>query len=119
MDSSIQQFDMVKPGLPQEIVKATAQWWMDRFQIEDKKQDFYQAVIKHLPEGDDWKLWTDYDPKDELLDAVQEVTECRGYMWSCSGILPQHCMMQFYNGILRAYQGYGAHYVELARVRKS
>jgi hypothetical protein len=95
------------------IKEIAARWWADQFLIDEKREDFYKSLIVRIPDGDEWQLETDYDPKDELLEAVQAVTECSGYMWSCKGILPMSTMMRYEDGDLTVSKGRGAPWVQI------
>ncbi len=92
------------------INEYAAQWWADRLddQYADKREAFRQALLERIPEGTDWKLTCDYDPWDELLEAVLAVgIECSGCLWSAKGILPgKTCVIRRGNE-LRFKEGYG------------
>ena len=92
------------------INEIAAQWWADRFEIKDKREELKEALLKHLPDGD-WKTYNDYDPDGPLLLAVSEVTECRGFMFSGDGLFPRKTGLHRRGDILVAKEGYGADWI--------
>lgn len=89
------------------VNEQAAKWWGERFGIAEKRQQFEQALIKHLPD-EDWYTYNDYDPDGFLLDAVREVVECRGNMFSGDGLFPRKTGLRRYDNVLFAKEGYGA-----------
>jgi len=94
------------------INEKAANWWAERFGIANKREQFKAALLKHLPDCD-WSIYNDYDPESHLLDAVREVTECRGCMFSGDGLLPRKTGMFREGEKLMAKEGYGAPYLEV------
>lgn len=92
-----------------------AQWWAERLQIEEKRPQFKAALLKILEQSPDWyNLYVDYDPEDELLDAVRAAgIECTGFMFSAVGILPAKTAMRRRGDKLMSKEGYAAPYVEI------
>lgn len=89
-----------------------ANWWAERFGLEDKREQFRAALLKHLPDGD-WTTYNDYDPNELLINAVREVTECRGCLFSGDGLLPRKTGLSRVGNKLFAKEGYGAVWVEV------
>ena len=92
------------------INEMAAQWWADRFGIEDKREALKAALLKHLPDGD-WETYNDYDPSGPLLTAVREVTKCRGCMFSGDGLFPRKTGLSRRSNVLRGKEGYGANWI--------
>ena len=97
------------------INEKAAQWWAARLQIEEKREQFKGALLKILEESPDWyNLYVDYDPEEELLDAVCAAgIECKGFMFSAEGIFPAKTGLRKRGDKLMAKEGYGALYVEI------
>ena len=96
-----------------DINEVAAKWWADRFGMLDKAHAFELALIRHLPD-EDWFTYNDYDPQGPLLDAVREVTECRGCLFSGDGLFPRKTGLKRKNGLLLAKEGYGAPWIRVA-----
>lgn len=94
------------------INERAANWWAERFELAEKRDQFKSALLKHLPDGD-WSIYNDYDPQGYLLDAVREVTECRGFMFSGDGLVPRKTGMIREDDKLIAKEGYGAPWEEV------
>ncbi len=91
------------------INEYAAQWWADRLddQHADKREAFRQALLERLPEGD-WETKCDYDPWDELLEAVRAVgIPCEGNCGSATGILPMKHSLYRRGNVLWPKEGYG------------
>ena len=89
------------------INEAAADWWTERLEIPDRREAFRGALMAILPKGD-WYLYSDYDPFDLLLQAVQLAgIECRGNFFSSDGILPRKTYLRRENNQLFAKEGYG------------
>jgi hypothetical protein len=97
-------------------------WWTDRLAIADKRPAFASALRDHF--SAEWAkevardvepsvcLRVDYDPFDVLLDAVNEAgIECRGFMFSARGILPEKTCMQVSADKVEASEGRRAAWV--------
>jgi len=90
------------------IKDKAANWWAERFEVDELRDQFRQALLKRIPDTDRWALTSDYDPQGVLLDAVRDVVECRGYLCSSDGILPYKTTLLLDDGRLIGKQGYGA-----------
>lgn len=94
------------------INEKAANWWSERFGLTDKREQFKSALLKRLPDGD-WTTYNDYDPEGLLFDAVSEVTECRGFMFSGDGLFPRKTGIYRQGNKLMAKEGYGAPWEEV------
>lgn len=98
--------------IPIELKELCAQWWADRLEIEDKREDFKHALLPKIQDG--MGLWVDYDPEGVLLEALREVgIECAGVSFSANGILPRKTGMNIYDGIVEVSEGYGCAFIIL------
>lgn len=108
-------------------------WWSDRFQIEDKREAFANALrslvatvledpgslghrANYDPASNSFYLQVDYDPWDLLLDAVQAAGIERygyGYGFSAEGILPFKTRMHVSPDSIMVCEGYAAPYVPI------
>lgn len=73
---------------------AAGAWWAQRLMVEGKRVEFANEVARlvgdALQERPTVYTECDYDPKGLLLEALLAVgIECRGFMNSARGILPQ------------------------------
>lgn len=90
---------------------AAAKWWGDRLRQGDRMK--FEAVIKdhvlkHLESNGRCYLECDYDPFGALLEAVKAAgLDCRGFMFSAKGILPQKHALDIEPGVLKPKEGYG------------
>jgi hypothetical protein len=92
--------------LDEKTAAVASDWWADRFQIDAKRAQFRAELYSRLIEGthapDDERgfglsLRVDYDPEDTLLDVVRAIgIDCRGFMFSADGILPNKTRMRVY-----------------------
>ena len=94
------------------VNEKAARWWVERFGIAEKREQFRAALLRHLPDAD-WQTYNDYDPQGLLLAAVREVVECAGVMFSGRGLFPDKTGLARVNGRLYAKDGYGAPSVEV------
>ena len=103
-------------------------WWSERFQRDDKRTEFAEALRRRV--ADEWRslaekypgltlrqhLEVDYDPSGALLDALHDAgIECRGFMFSANGLLPQKTRMYVYADSIEVVEGYGAPLVTIWR----
>lgn len=52
---------------------------------------------------------TDYDPDQTLLSSLHDAgVECKGFMFSCDGILPRKTWMKIEREKVMVKEGYGA-----------
>lgn len=89
-----------------------ADWWVERFGLVDKRQEFRAALLKHLPDHD-WETYNDYDPCGILLDAVREVVPCRSFGFSGDELFPSKTGLNRRGGKLFAKEGYGDPWTEV------
>jgi len=86
-------------------------WWADRLMSGDKrkfKDTLYPLVLADLNEHGQCNLECDYDPFGHLLTAVRAAgLECRGFMFSARGILPQKHVLDVLPYVLKPKEGYG------------
>jgi hypothetical protein len=62
-------------------------WWTEMFLIENKKEDFRNALTEKLKEGVPYSIYVDYDPDEFLLEVIRGIgVECSGQMFSADGI---------------------------------
>lgn len=101
-----------RPRQNRNINEMAANWWAERFALEDMKEELKAALLKHLPQGD-WITYNDYDPNDLLLAAVREVTECEGSMFSGDGLFPRKTRLKREGDQLWAIEGPGASWEEV------
>jgi hypothetical protein len=92
--------------------KAAADWRTKRLQSGDKEKfrAFLEVeILKALETDGQIFLECDYDPFGLLLDAVKEAghKDCRGFMFSARGILPQKHTLDITPGLLKPKEGYG------------
>lgn len=84
-----------------------ADWWAERFMIDDKRHEFRAELQRRLVSGEVHKgdrygsgagiirLEVDYDPRGTLLEVIRSLgIECRGSMFSADGILPRKRRMR-------------------------
>lgn len=98
---------------------AAAKWWGDRLQQGDREKfeaHLAEAIDASLKEQEEKypkyeprvRLSCDYDPQGLVLDAVRAAgVECRGFMFSAEGILPQKHTLHVTKGKLEPKEGYG------------
>lgn len=111
--------------LAPECINAVVAWWADRWQGGAEKRAAFAASLRSQLEAYERDvpadhsgylvmLDCDYDPKGMLLEAVRATgVECRGYLFSATGLLPsKHCVMIYPDGA-EAKAGYGAEWVTL------
>lgn len=88
-----------------------ADWWVERLQQGDRKafRDYIvKAVSEQLPDAKFIRLECDYDPCGILLEAVRAAgVECRGFMFSAKGILPEKHSLKVRIDRLEPKEGYG------------
>lgn len=92
--------------------EVAADWWAKRFGGD--KDALRAALLKHLPDSD-WQTYNDYDPEGPLLDALRDVQECRGFMFSGDGLFPRKTGLRREGKYLYAKEGYGASWQEVPR----
>lgn len=89
------------------VAALCADWWAERFMIDDKREAFRTALRQRLETGDIHRkdqygqgssiirLEVDYDPRGTLLEVIQSLgIECSGCMFSADGILPRKRRMR-------------------------
>lgn len=95
--------------------RMAGQWWAERLddRYADKRPAFAAAVEHRVragleKHGEIW-LENDYDPRGELLEAVRETVapDCRGFLFSGDGILPEKHELKITPTELRPKEGYG------------
>ena len=91
---------------------AAAKWWADRLQSGDREK--FSAILQLLIEKDlreHGRSYTecDYDPHGHLLAAVKAAVDpdCRGFLFSARGILPNKHELTIYPDRLEPKEGYG------------
>jgi hypothetical protein len=90
------------------INEEAADWWAERFQKPELREQFKAELLQRLPE-EDWFTYSDYDPSPGiLLEAVQAVVKCCGWGFSSSGLLPYKTGMRRVGNRLEVKEGYGA-----------
>jgi hypothetical protein len=111
--------------LDPECINAVVAWWADKWQQLETREAFRAALRNQLeafehedvsPEYGGYllSLDCDYDPKGLLLDAVRDTgIDCRGYLFSATGLLPSKHLVMVYPGGAEAKAGYGADFVTL------
>ena len=87
-------------------------WWADRLQSGDRSkfiETLRPLVEKDLRERGVCMLECDYDPFGHLLTAVRAAgnSECRGFLFSARGILPQKHSLDVTPGKMSPKEGYG------------
>jgi hypothetical protein len=112
--------------------KMAGEWWADKLDAAhaDKKEAFANAVstrVEQALRGQyhwDWfgkrsdgngqpielvQTECDYDPNGLLLEAIQETvnSNCRGFLFSASGILPEKHKLIIKLDFLEPKEGYG------------
>ena len=99
------------------LANIAAQWWAERFKIEDRRDEFrqilFKCLLKQTPEegcSPAMSVYSDYDPQDSLLEAVQLMgIKCRGGLFSSDGLFPTKTGLTLSeDGELWAKEGYGA-----------
>jgi len=91
-----------------------AQWWAERFMIDEQREAFRLALLRKLPDGD-WFTYNDYDPNDLLLAATQEVVECSGNFFSGDKIFPRKTGLRRIGKELLGKEGYGGPWARVAK----
>lgn len=91
--------------------RKAGEWWAERLQQGDKAKfakEVEQRVLSKLQTQDAVFLECDYDPQGILLEAVRTIgVECRGFMFSGRGILPQKHSLRVTADTLEPKEGYG------------
>ena len=91
--------------------EAAADWWTARLQQGDRevfREHLALSVACALEFDRVVVLECDYDPQGLLLDAVRAAgVECRGFMFSAQGILPQKHSLDVFADKLVPKEGYG------------
>lgn len=91
--------------------KMAAEWWGDRLQQGDRAAfvaTLRDLVARDLEAGGECRLECDYDPDGHLLEAVRAAgVECRGFLFSAKGILPQKHLLDVRVDRMRPKEGYG------------
>lgn len=91
--------------------KAAAQWWGERLQQGDRdafEKSLAVQILIELETAGVCLLECDYDPRGTVLDAVRAAgVECRGWMFSARGILPQKHETIVRPGRIEPKEGYG------------
>ena len=101
-----------------DLIEATAWeaggWWAERLDSahDDKRKALSAAIMRRvdsaLRDEGRIRLENDYDPRGELLEAVNEVgIECRGCFFSGDGIFPRKHVLTITPGKLEPKEGYG------------
>lgn len=91
--------------------KMAAEWWADRLQQGDRAA--FVAALRDLVARDleargSCHLECDYDPAGHLLEAVRAAgVECRGFMFSAKGILPEKHSLAVWPYKMLPKEGYG------------
>lgn len=99
--------------ISEKLIDLCAQWWADRLEIQDKREDFKNALLPKI--HDDMELWVDYDPEGPLLHALHEAEiECQGVFFSANHILPRKTGMMIYDGLVEVKEGYGGDFITLS-----
>ena len=95
----------------EKAAKMAGQWWADRLQQGDKEKfakEIEWRILYALEEEGTIYLVCDYDPHGILLDALHAIgMECRGYMFSAKGILPEKHELMVTENYLAPKEGYG------------
>lgn len=108
--------DPAEPGakLVSDINKRAAAWWADRMLIDEKRDEFRDALEKVL-ECVDWRsLHNDYDADMELQAALEiACVDMPKYFFTTSGIFPEKTGLKLIGGRLYGKDGYGAHYLDI------
>jgi hypothetical protein len=90
---------------------AAADWWTERLMGGDRQKfrDSLRAnVLADLNATGRCYLECDYDPQKHLLTAARDAgLECRGFMFSARGILPQKHSLDVTPDKLEPKEGYG------------
>ncbi len=95
------------------INHVAADWWAERWKDDESREHFRMELTNMLPAGN-WRTYSDYDPKDLLLDIVQKVKpECRGCAFSSEGLLPFKTGLERRDDCLISKEGYGAPFVTI------
>ena len=79
------------------VAKIAADWWAERFRIEDKREAFREALRRVIAEYPHkrMRLKVDYDPWGDMLAAVRAAgVECSGILHSADGVLPRKTLMK-------------------------
>lgn len=77
-----------------------ARWYANDLQIEDKREEFYRALLARL-DADPMitRLFVDYDPNLPLVYALRDIgIECRGFLYSAKGIFSYKTLARKDNG---------------------
>jgi hypothetical protein len=86
-----------------------AQWWAERLFVEEKREAFRAALLTRLDAAPWCGLHVDYDPEDELLQALHDAgIKCSGHFFSADGLLPGKTSLYNRSTGLYAKQGYAA-----------
>lgn len=96
------------------VLKAAVDYWASELQRADKREAFRDALTKILERdykpGESMRLVADYDPLDQLLEAVQAADiKCRGCMFSADGLFHYKTRTRITaDGRFEVSEGYGA-----------
>jgi hypothetical protein len=98
------------------LANIAAQWWTDRFLIEERREEFRKALFNALLKQEPnigctpaMSVYSDYDPQDALLEAVRAIgIKCPGCLWSSKGLFPMKTGLTLSpEGEIWAKEGYG------------
>ncbi len=95
--------------------QAVADWWSEHLdeKYADRREFFKDAIVRYLDgrEGQqETTLKVDYDPLGLMLAIVRETIdpECRGFLFSAKGMLPNKTQTWILDGQAMLQHGYGA-----------
>lgn len=87
------------------------EWWAARLMsgdVDKFKEALRPLILEKLEKEGVCYLDCDYDPHEPLLTAVRAAgIECRGFMFSAYGILPQKHSLKVFPHELKPKEGYG------------
>lgn len=110
---------MADQPITEATIDRAVSWWADLFKRADKREDFrvsLKAQLMASAEQGRFRLYVDYDPLDELLEAVRAAgIDCSGRMFSAEHLFPyKHGMWIDGPDRIKVKRGYGDAYTELA-----
>jgi len=103
--------DMTREERIARAAEMAADWWAERLMQGDRakfRESLRASVQRELTRHARLTLMCDYDPWDELLDAVHAAgVGCRGCFFSADGILPSKHSLYVTPDELEPKEGYG------------
>jgi len=91
-----------------------SEWWAERYEVAERREDLRKALLKHLPKDEEWITYCDYEPEGILYYAMLEFADYKkdffDLIWRK---FPLKTGIRKAGDRLFAKDGYGADWIEL------